>query len=106
MAQPLADLGIISLAPILDLHSSDNPIIGSKHRSFHSDPMICSTLATAFILGMKDSKMPATGKHFPGHGSGSLSDSHVAEVTDSRDYDTIQSHDMVPFIDNISLLQR
>ncbi len=95
MAAELLTAGIdMSLAPVLDLNKSMSSVIGN--RAFHSDPTRVIELADAFINGMRDAGMAATGKHFPGHGSVSL-DSHVAMPIDLRTYNDIENDDLIPF---------
>jgi len=106
MASELLSTGIdISLAPVLDLNKGMSSVIGA--RAFHSDPQGVISLAGAFIQGMKEAGMVATGKHFPGHGSVAL-DSHVAMPVDHRSFEDIAQEDLIPFMgliqQNISAL--
>jgi beta-N-acetylhexosaminidase len=106
MATELLSVGIdLSLAPVLDLNKGKNTVIGD--RAFHEGPPIVSTLSGAFIKGMQEAGMAATGKHFPGHGSVSA-DSHLVLPQDDRSLANIESEDMLPFIyaikNNISAL--
>lgn len=101
MAQELLSCGIdLSLAPVLDLHHPDSPIIGQLNRAFHQDPAHVTTLASAFIQGMHDAGMPAVGKHFPGHGS-CLGDSHLTVPINNKSIEDLQSTDLKPFTDLI-----
>jgi beta-N-acetylhexosaminidase len=101
MAKDLLDDGIdLSLAPILDLDGI-NCIIGGLDRAFHRDPKIVALLAEAFIQGMNKAGMPATGKHFPGHGSVS-SDSHIAKPILDTSMERLQETDLKPFIELIN----
>ncbi len=101
MAKDLLDYGIdLSLAPVLDLHGISS-VIGKLDRAFHSDPDVVVLLATAFIQGMNKAGMPATGKHFPGHGSVS-SDSHISKPTLDASMETLREKDLKPFIDLMS----
>lgn len=95
MATELRSVGVdLSLAPVLDLNKGVSTIIGK--RSFHAQPEAVIKLAMAFIAGMHEAGMAATGKHFPGHGSVSL-DSHVAIPVDQRSMQEIEQDDMIPF---------
>jgi beta-N-acetylhexosaminidase len=89
-------LGIhIAYAPVLDVNNNpDNPVINT--RSFGEDPQLDARLGVAFIHGLQDHGMMATGKHFPGHGD-TGTNSHLALpiVTVSRSrLDTVE---LVPF---------
>lgn len=99
MASELLASGInLSFAPVLDLDKKNNPVVGD--RAFHRDPKIIITLAKAFIKGMHQAGMAATGKHFPGHGSVQI-DSHVGSPVDERDWETIAADDLIPFAELI-----
>lgn len=96
MAKELQSVGVnLSFSPVLDLDLGMNEIIGS--RAFNADPSIVVSLAGAFIKGMHQARMPATGKHFPGHGS-VTADSHVTLPVDQRTFEVIYQQDMQPFI--------
>lgn len=84
----------ISFAPVLDLDFGVSSVIGD--RSFHRDPENVATLAGAFIQGMKQAGMAATGKHFPGHGY-VAGDSHFDIPVDNRSLEDIDQSDMTPF---------
>lgn len=95
MAAELVDIGIdISFAPVLDLDYGRSRVIGD--RAFGCDAATVTTLASAFVRGMSDAGMAATGKHFPGHGWAEA-DSHLEIPTDERDLATIEQQDMQPF---------
>jgi len=89
-------LGIhIAYAPILDVNNNPaNPVINT--RSYGEDPKLAGAMGSAFIRGIQDNGMIATGKHFPGHGDTGIN-SHLAlpviEVSRAR-LDTVE---LVPF---------
>ena len=95
-AQEGRALGIhIAYAPVLDVNNNpDNPVINT--RSYGEDPQLAARMGVAFIHGLQDHGMIATGKHFPGHGDTGVN-SHLAlpVVTVSRSrLDTVE---LVPF---------
>jgi beta-N-acetylhexosaminidase len=95
MASEIRSTGIdISFAPVLDLDKGISTIIGA--RAFHSDPGVVGILAKAFVCGMSEAGMQATGKHFPGHGS-IAADSHIAMPVDNRSFREIEQEDLYPF---------
>ena len=95
MASEVRSTGIdISFAPVLDIDKGVSSVIGD--RAFHSDPFVVGKIAQAFIAGMEEAGMQATGKHFPGHGS-IAADSHVAMPVDERSLVDIEMDDLRPF---------
>lgn len=95
MASEMLVLGVdISFAPVLDLAYGVSSVIGD--RSLHASPEVVIVLAKAYIRGMNQAGMAATGKHFPGHGAVSA-DSHHALPVDSRELDDIRQNDLKPF---------
>ena len=96
MAAELLAVGVdFSFAPVLDVDSDYCQIIGK--RAFADDPEAVVVMAEAFIAGMHEAGMSATGKHFPGHG-GVTGDSHLVLPTDRRHVSEIRQRDMHPFI--------
>ena len=101
MACDLRACGIdLSLAPVLDLHHADSPVIAGLDRAFHAEPEAVCALARAYISGMKEAGMPATGKHFPGHGSCG-SDSHLHLPVNTKTLDELATSDLKPFVELI-----
>lgn len=95
LASEVLSLGIdFSFAPVLDIEIGRSKVIGD--RAFHSDPETVTVLAEAFVRGMQQAGMAATGKHFPGHGY-VVADSHVAIPVDERPFETIEQQDLKPF---------
>lgn len=94
MATELLLCGVdLSFAPVLDL-GDRSVVIGD--RAFAADPAVVIELSKAYIGGMHDAGMAATGKHFPGHGSVEA-DSHTDDVVDPRPYEAIEAADLRPF---------
>ncbi len=95
MAAEVLAVGIdISFAPVLDLDFGRSAVIGD--RAFHRDPLAVTALASAFIHGMNEAGMQATGKHFPGHGF-VAADSHIEIPRDARTIGELETDDLVPF---------
>lgn len=96
MGEELKAIGINEdFAPDLDCNINPfNPVIGV--RSFGGDPQLVSKMGTAFINGLHDAGVGATGKHFPGHGDTST-DSHLGLPIVTHDLDTMHNLDLVPF---------
>lgn len=84
----------ISFAPVLDTDYGVSGVIGD--RAFHSDPEIIARLGEAYIRGMREAGMAATGKHFPGHGA-VREDSHIEKPRDPRPLAELMRTDIVPF---------
>lgn len=94
MARELAEAGInMNLAPELDIHKADCPVIGKLSRSYSSDPDSIVYHTRITIDRLLDKKIIPVGKHFPGHGS-ATSDSHygLTDVTATWD-----STELIPF---------
>ena len=89
-------LGIhIAYAPILDVNNNAaNPVINV--RSYGEDPVLDGRLGAAFIRGLQEHGMLATGKHFPGHGDTSVN-SHLALPVVSVSRARLDSLEFVPF---------
>jgi len=95
MAAELLASGIdISFAPVLDIDAKISKVIGD--RGFSDQPEIIISYSSAFIKGMTEAGMSATGKHFPGHGS-TVADSHFEMPVDERSMQQIRDHDMSVF---------
>lgn len=87
----------VDFAPVLDVNSNpSNPVIG--YRSFGEDPNRVAALGAAYCKGMEEAGVMSVGKHFPGHGDTSV-DSHKALPTVDHDKKTLETVDLVPFIE-------
>lgn len=96
MASEVIACGLdISFAPVLDVDRDTSSIIGD--RAFSDQPQQVVDAAAAFIEGMNEAGMAATGKHFPGHG-GIFADSHLEAPVDHRDWQQLWEHDLRPFV--------
>lgn len=95
MAAELLRVGLdFSFAPVLDLYSAASQIIAD--RAFAADVDSVVTLAHAYIDGMHEAGMIATGKHYPGHGN-VVADSHLELPEDTRAGEEILSKDFKVF---------
>jgi len=94
LAEELDEAGInFNLAPVLDLDSPVNPIIGKLGRSFSSDPKVVSDFARVFIVEHDKKGVVTALKHFPGQGNATV-DNHVAKADITGQY---QSREIEPF---------
>ena len=95
MAQTVQDNGFnLDFAPVIDVNvNPDNPIIGSKDRSFSSDPRAVADDAALYSHAFLNHGVQCAYKHFPGHGS-SMGDSHLGFVDVS---DTWTNKELRPY---------
>jgi beta-N-acetylhexosaminidase len=85
----------IDFSPILDVNNNPaNPVIST--RSFGENPALVAQLGTAFIHGVQEHGMIATGKHFPGHGD-TGTNSHLALPVVRVSRARLDSVELVPF---------
>lgn len=90
----------VNFGPVVDVNiNPQNPIIGSKKRSYSSDPDIVTTYAKTFIDAHTKKNIITALKHFPGHGS-SLKDSHNGFVDISKTWQP--NIELKPFQDLIN----
>ncbi|WP_125154160.1 beta-N-acetylhexosaminidase [Clostridium rectalis] len=94
--EELMALGInFNLAPVLDVNNNrNNPVIGV--RSYGEDPCRVAKLGRAYIKGIQESGVIATGKHFPGHGDTSI-DSHIDLSSVNYDLGRLEQIELYPF---------
>ena len=102
MAAEILHFGLdLSFAPVLDLYASASRVIGD--RAFSAEVGTAVKLARAYINGMHEAGMVATGKHFPGHGT-VAADSHLELPIDDRREAEIWSQDLSVFSGCIDVL--
>lgn len=95
MASELLAVGLdFSFAPVLDRDDCRCAVIADRSFSPKVEELIA--LASAWIDGMQEAGMAATGKHFPGHGQ-VVEDSHLTTPVDRRCLEEIKKQDMLPF---------
>lgn len=103
MAAEMIALGFdISFAPVLDLDFGRSEVIGD--RAFGQTASQVSQYAGAWIAGMQQAGMAATGKHFPGHGY-VIADSHFEAPVDERELSQIEAQDLQPFAQLMPVLR-
>ncbi|SKC65748.1 glycoside hydrolase family 3 N-terminal domain-containing protein [Krasilnikoviella flava] len=91
----LAAAGVdLDLAPVLDVDSPGNPVIGV--RAFGPDPDAVARHGVAFARGLQRGGVGTCAKHFPGHGSTTV-DSHLALPVVDADLEALRGRDLVPF---------
>ena len=82
-------------APVLDVNNNpDNPIINV--RSLGEDPAEVARLGRAFVRGVEEEGLLATGKHFPGHGD-TETDSHLDLPIIRVDRERLDAVELAPF---------
>ena len=85
----------LAFAPVLDVNNNpNNPVIGA--RSFGEDPALDAALGRAYVRGVQEHGMLATGKHFPGHGDTDVN-SHLALARIPSSRARLDSVEFVPF---------
>ncbi|PIE25351.1 MAG: beta-N-acetylhexosaminidase [Neptuniibacter caesariensis] len=95
MAMELRLLDIdLSFAPVVDVDYGRNTVIGN--RAFGCDVATVIQQSSSYINGMRKAGMPATAKHFPGHGWANA-DTHHADAIDERSFTEICHTDLLPF---------
>jgi beta-N-acetylhexosaminidase len=87
----------LSFAPVVDL-GRGNRAIGD--RAFAAEVEAVCALTRVYVQTMQAAGMPATLKHFPGHGS-VLEDTHHDAALDPRPLEALLAADLQPFIAGI-----
>jgi beta-N-acetylhexosaminidase len=101
LGRELQSAGVsIGLLPVVDINcNSDNPIIGD--RSFGDNPYEVAKKGSLVLSGLKESKVIASAKHFPGHGN-TYVDSHLEMPFIDSDAKRLNNYELVPFKKMIS----
>ena len=85
----------VNFAPVIDINSNpNNPVINS--RSFGENKKNVAYKGLAYMMGLQDNNILATGKHFPGHGNTST-DSHKTLPVVNQSYKHLKSFELYPF---------
>lgn len=92
----LKSLGInLSWAPVADIYSHpQNPVIGP--RSFGNTPETATQGARDYYLGLRESGILGSAKHFPGHGDTSQ-DSHIELPILDLTIEDLRNRELIPF---------
>lgn len=94
MSAELADAGInLNLAPDIDLHRDDCPVIGKLRRAYSANPDSVALHANIVIDEHRRNGVMCAVKHFPGHGS-ATADSHYGLTDVTR---TWSPEELIPF---------
>ena len=90
----LASLGInVNLAPVCDVSTDPEDFI--YDRAFGQDAAATSTFVSAVVSQARQDGMGSVLKHFPGYGNNV--DTHTGIARDSRDLETFENSDFLPF---------
>ncbi len=85
----------VNFAPVADVNNNPaNPVINM--RSFGEGKELVTQRAIAYMRGMQDEHVLATGKHFPGHGD-TDADSHLALPVINQSRGRLDSLELYPF---------
>ena len=96
IARQCRRIGInINFAPVIDINNnSNNPVINS--RSFGEQKENVARKGTAYMVGLQNNRILATGKHFPGHGDTDI-DSHKDLPTIYHSKKRLDTLELYPF---------
>ena len=85
----------INFAPVIDVNNNpNNPVINS--RSFGEQKQNVARKGTAYMVGLQNNRILATGKHFPGHGDTNV-DSHKDLPVITHTKKRLDTLEMYPF---------
>lgn len=96
VGRELKAVGInVNFAPVLDVDSNPhNPVIGD--RAFGPSADLVARLGAAYVRGLQDQGVLATGKHFPGHGD-TAEDSHLTLPLVKKERAGLDREELRPF---------
>lgn len=88
----------LDFAPVVDVNTNpENIVIGS--RSFGSEPVLVSGMASAFLSGLHSTGVKGCLKHFPGHGD-TKGDTHSDYVAVTKTWEELKKCELIPFMEN------
>ncbi|MCH7512409.1 MAG: serine hydrolase [Bacteroidetes bacterium] len=89
----------INYAPVLDVNNNaENPVI--NFRSFGDNKKNVAEKGMAYVRGLQDAGVLATGKHFPGHGDTHV-DSHKDLPLLEHSWERLDTMELYPFKETI-----
>lgn len=95
MSRELMAVGInMNLAPVVDVSSPSNPILGA--RSFGSSPQLVAELGWACLEGHRKNNVIASLKHFPGYGDVTI-DPHLGLPVVAKSVKQLEQTELYPF---------
>ena len=96
IARQMKRMGIhINFAPVVDVNNNaSNPVI--NYRSFGENPINVAKKGVAYMQGMQNNGLIATGKHFPGHGDTDV-DSHIGLPVIKHNKGRLDKIELMPF---------
>lgn len=97
----LRNYGInVDFAPVLDVNNNpNNPVIGI--RSYGDNPLKVSLYGKNMYMGLMESNVMGSCKHFPGHGNTST-DSHYGLPTITTPMNELYQTELAPYISSIA----
>jgi beta-N-acetylhexosaminidase len=96
----LRNYGInVDFAPVLDVNNNpQNPIIGI--RSYSDNPEVVAAFGGNMIRGLREAKVMATAKHFPGHGDTDV-DTHYGLPRIPHAMERLNAVELYPYVEAI-----
>jgi beta-glucosidase-like glycosyl hydrolase/CubicO group peptidase (beta-lactamase class C family) len=96
IAKQCKRIGIhINFAPVIDVNNNaSNPVI--NYRSFGEDKENVAKKGMAYMIGLQDNHIVASGKHFPGHGD-TDTDSHLDLPVINHSFQRLDEIELYPF---------
>lgn len=97
----LSSLGVtLNFAPVVDIYQGIRVPIDAgtrlSQRSLSPHPWLVRDISTHYIVGLNQSRVIATLKHFPGLGSATR-DTHISDATLIKSLPELETFDLLPF---------
>ncbi|MGN0386073.1 MAG: glycoside hydrolase family 3 protein [Lachnospiraceae bacterium] len=84
----------VNFAPVADIRNAEGSYIGE--RAYSSDATVTAAMVSASVTGLKENKVSACLKHFPGIGS-STEDTHVGLAISERTLEEFRAEEFTVF---------